>query len=261
MSLGQIIRQKRESLKMTLDEVSRHVGYSKPYLSTIETGRVKNPPADDLLIKLEQTLQFTSGDLLRMAHLEKMPADVRQAFENNQAEVEYWRGLVRKLAANDDNLAIEIDEKHGHFLGKNANNCQQMSIPGLLVPVINKVSAGYPVDYDDMGYPPGAADDYVRCPDLHDANAFAVRVVGDSMEPKYKQGDIIVFSPNINVNSGDDCFVRLTDPHETTFKQVFFNGDGKVRLQPRNHKYAPMVLPEEKINGIYKAVIRYETIT
>ena len=30
-------------------------------------------------------------------------------------------------------------------------------------------------------------------PDLHDPNAFAVRVVGDSMEPKFKEGDIVVF--------------------------------------------------------------------
>ncbi len=44
-----------------------------------------------------------------------------------------------------------------------------------------------------MGYPPGAADDYVRCPDLHDPNAFAVRVIGDSMEPKYHHGYIIIY--------------------------------------------------------------------
>ncbi|MHC5137950.1 MAG: helix-turn-helix domain-containing protein, partial [Planctomycetota bacterium] len=49
MSLGQIIRKKRESLHLTLDEVAAFTGFSKPYLSTIETGRVKNPPSDKLL--------------------------------------------------------------------------------------------------------------------------------------------------------------------------------------------------------------------
>ncbi len=260
MSLGQIIREKRESLKMTLEEVSRLCGYSKPYLSTIETGKVKNPPADELLIKLEKCLAFNPGDLLKLAHLQKMPADVRHAFENNQAEIEYWRSLVRKLSVNH-NIAGQIDKKYNDSLKKEDNNCHSMAVPGSMVPVINRVSAGYPVDYDDMGYPPGGADDYVRCPDLHDPNAFAVRVVGDSMEPKYKQGDIIVFSPNITVNNGDDCFVRMADPHETTFKQIFFNEDGTVRLQPRNNKYAPLILPPGKINGLYKAVIRYERIS
>ena len=46
MSLGRIIRQKREEMGLTLDEVARRVDYSKPYLSTIETDRVKNPPAN-----------------------------------------------------------------------------------------------------------------------------------------------------------------------------------------------------------------------
>ena len=69
MSLGQIIRKKREELKLTLDEVSRRVGFSKPYLSTIETGKVKNPPSDELLTKLERTLDFESGLLLHLAHI------------------------------------------------------------------------------------------------------------------------------------------------------------------------------------------------
>jgi hypothetical protein len=46
MSLGQIIRNKREQLDLTLDEVSNRVGYPNlPF--TIETGKVKNPPSDD----------------------------------------------------------------------------------------------------------------------------------------------------------------------------------------------------------------------
>jgi len=84
-------------------------------------------------------------------------------------------------------------------------------------------------------------------------------VVGDSMEPKYKQGDIIVFSPQLEVRNGDDCFVRMTEPHETTFKQVFFE-NSNVRLQPRNQKYPPIILPAERINGIWRAMIRYEKL-
>ena len=131
---------------------------------------------------------------------------------------------------------------------------------GILVPVINKVAAGYPVDFDDMGYPVGYADDYVRCPDIHDPNAFAVRVIGDSMEPKFVEGDIVIFSPAADVQNGDDCFVRLGQPHETTFKRVFFEAEGRVRLQPRNQNYGPTMVQGERITGMYKAVIRYETL-
>ena len=76
MSLGQIIRKKRESLHLTLDQVAAFSGFSKPYLSTIETGRVKNPPSDKLLSRLEEYLKFEPGHLQHIAHVERMPADV-----------------------------------------------------------------------------------------------------------------------------------------------------------------------------------------
>ena len=104
------------------------------------------------------------------------------------------------------------------------------------------------------------AEDYVRCPDLHDPNAFAVRVVGDSMEPRYQQGDVVIFSPAAEVSNGDDCFIRFKSPHETTFKRVFFEGDDKMRLQPRNEKYPPIIVTEDRIDGIYRAVVRYERL-
>jgi len=104
------------------------------------------------------------------------------------------------------------------------------------------------------------ADDYVRCPDLHDPNAFAVRVVGDSMEPKFREGDIVVFSPAADVHNGDDCFIRFATPHETAFKRVFFEQEDKVRLQPRNEKYSPMMVDGNRINGLYRAVIKYEKL-
>ena len=261
MALGQIIRQKREKLGFTLDEVSNRTGFSKPYLSTIETGKVKNPPSDELLLKLEQLLQFEPNQLIHIAHMEKLPVDVREKFEETQAKNAELRELIRQVTnAGSDIDQLRQTTKFQELIKDPGGNVQQVHTAGKLVPVINDVVAGYPVDFDDKGYPPGGADDYVRCPDLHDPNAFAVRVVGDSMETKYHQGDIIVFSPATEVRNGDDCFVRMADPHATTFKQVFFEDNDQIRLQPRNHKYSPTILPREKINGLWRVVIRYERL-
>ena len=84
------------------------------------------------------------------------------------------------------------------------------------IPIINKVPAGYPTDFTDLDYPPSVADEYVRCPDIHDPQAFAARVVGDSMEPAYREGDIVVFAPNTPAESGQDCFVRLNGRYNST---------------------------------------------
>jgi len=258
MALGNIIRKKREELKLTLDEVSKRVGFSKPYLSTVETGKVNNPPSDELLRGLEQVLGFEPGLLLHIAHVERMPSDIRQEYESSEAENKRLRGLIKQLIEKSPDKT-----KMKKLLKAEKVNIKQISesiSPGRLVPVINKVAAGYPAEFNDLDYPVGIADDYVRCPDIHDPNAFAVRVVGDSMEPKYVEGDIVVFSPAVEVNSGDDCFVRFTEPHETTFKRVYFEKDDHVRLQPRNENYAPMIVQGKRVNGLYRAVIKYERL-
>ena len=258
MSLGQIIRKKREQLNLTLDEVSNRIGFSKPYLSTIETGKVKNPPGDELLIRLEKILEFEPGLLLHIAHIEGLPTDVRQEYESAEAENQKWRQIIKNLIDKKAN-ASRLSE----LLAESDLNIEQDRLPlaaGRLVPVINKVSAGYPSDFDDLGYPPGIADDYIRCPDMHDPNAFAVRVVGDSMEPKFREGDIVIFSPAAEVHNGDDCFVRFAMPHETTFKRVFFESENEIRLQPRNEKYSPTIIDGKRINGLYRAVVKHEKL-
>jgi repressor LexA len=258
MSLGQIIRKKREQLNLTLDEVSNRIGFSKPYLSTIETGKVKNPPSDELLTRLEKILEFEPGLLLHIAHIEGLPTDVRQEYESAEAESQKWRQIIKNLIDEKAN-ASRLSE----LLAQSDLNIEQDKLPlaaGRLVPVINKVAAGYPSDFNDLDYPVGIADDYVRCPDMHDPNAFAVRVVGDSMEPKFHEGDIVIFSPAAEVHNGDDCFVRFAMPHETTFKRVFFESDNKIRLQPRNEKYSPTIVDGKRINGLYRAVVKHEKL-
>ena len=258
MSLGQILREKRERLNLTLDDVSSRVGFSKPYLSTIETGKVKNPPSDELLSKLEKVLEFKRGQLLHIAHMEKMPSDIRQQYESTESENQKWRQIARNLI--DKKVSVK---RFGALLARNKLGTEQSKSTlsaGRLVPVINKVSAGYPADFDDMDYPVGIADDYIRCPDLHDPNAFAVRVVGDSMEPRFCEGDIVIFSPAAEVHNGDDCFVRFAMPHETTFKRVFFEAENKIRLQPRNEKYSPTIVDGKRINGLYRAIIKHERL-
>jgi phage repressor protein C with HTH and peptisase S24 domain len=206
----------------------------------------------------EKILEFEPGLLLHIAHIEGLPADVRQEYESAEAESQKWRQIVKNL----------VDEKVdasrlGELLAESDLNIEQDKLPlaaGRLVPVINKVAAGYPSDFNDLDYPVGIADDYVRCPDMHDPNAFAVRVVGDSMEPKFHEGDIVIFSPAAEVHNGDDCFVRFAMPHETTFKRVFFESENKIRLQPRNEKYSPTIVEGKRINGLYRAVVKHEKL-
>src|SRR5262245_34689899 len=80
-ALGPKLRRQRRRLGLTLDELAGKTGISKPYLSLIETGRVPNPPSDEKLRRLEQTLGFGAGELITQAHLQHTPRDVRAVLQ------------------------------------------------------------------------------------------------------------------------------------------------------------------------------------
>jgi repressor LexA len=264
--MGQKIRRQRRRLGLTLDELAGRTGISKPYLSLIETGRVPNPPSDDKLRRLEQTLGFNSGELLTQAHLQRTPRDVRAVLTKLLKGQEKGDGQVKDSATSSATATLDLDDAYlsgvlHELVDRSAGNVEHVTTNA--VPVVNRVSAGYPKDFSDLSYPKGVADDYVSCPDVHDKDAFAARVHGDSMTPKYREGDIVIFSPAASPRNGDDCFVRFEDGH-TTFKRVFFENDeagsSSLRLQPRNEKYRPQTIAAEKVTGLWKAVYKYQPV-
>src|SRR5579859_6375539 len=84
-AIGTKLRRQRRRLGLTLDELAGRTGISKPYLSLIETGRVTNPPSDEKLRRLEQSLGFNPSELLTQAHLQRTPRDVRAVLQKLMA--------------------------------------------------------------------------------------------------------------------------------------------------------------------------------
>jgi repressor LexA len=267
--LGTKIRRRRRALGLSLDKVAALSGISKPYLSLIETGRYADPPSDAKLRGLERALEFTPGELLSQAHLMRTPADVRSVLEGlllagrEPAAREPGRPAGPRGAAGPVNLdAAWVGGVLQDLVERISGNVERLRTRR--VPVINKVSAGYPRDFTDLSYPQGVADDYVVCADVDDPQAFAARVHGDSMAPAYQEGDIVIFAPAADPRDGDDCFIRFEDG-QTTFKRVFFEDSGgedgrRIRLQPRNPRYQPQVVPAGQITGIYRAVFKYQRL-
>ena len=100
------------------------------------------------------------------------------------------------------------------------------------------------------------ADEYLRVPNLNDPQAFATYVSGDSMVPRYNDGDIVVFAPNSSPTSGDDCFVRFTEDRGTTSKRFYEEDSDTIRLQPINNAYPAQSYPKDEITGLWPAVYR-----
>ena len=54
----------------------------------------------------------------------------------------------------------------------------------------------------------GGSWDEISLPDIGDPNAYALEISGDSMEPVFRDGDVVIVSPAAPVRRGDRVVVR-----------------------------------------------------
>ncbi len=71
----------------------------------------------------------------------------------------------------------------------------------------------------------GDAEDLLPCPVRCSKDTFVLRVRGESMEPKFHDGDLIFVDPQAEPGSGKYVVVRLEDGDEATFKQLIVEGE------------------------------------
>src|SRR3954452_3904385 len=79
------------------------------------------------------------------------------------------------------------------------------------VPLIGLAQAGGEGYFDDGGYPVGGAWDEVSLPEVSDPNAYALEISGDSMEPVFRDGDLVIVSPSAPIRRGDRVVVRTVE--------------------------------------------------
>lgn len=255
-SIGELIRAARLKAGFTQQALARRIRCSKAQLSLMESDQ--RTVSVERAALIEKALQLPRGRLSAALAWERVPPHLRAQLETSAAQSQALR--LRLKAALDASDPVAALRK---LVEQSASNIQQLPAPlrrlnapapARGIPVINKVAAGYPAEFTDLDYPASVADEYVTCPDITDPDAFAARVVGDSMEPAYRQGDLVIFSPMLPTPSGSDCFVRLERDNETTFKRIYFEADDAlIRLQPLNNAYAPRTVPREDVTGIYAA--------
>ncbi|MDD5033810.1 MAG: LexA family transcriptional regulator [Methylococcaceae bacterium] len=106
------------------------------------------------------------------------------------------------------------------------------------VPLISWVAAGAWREVVSP-YPPGESEALipVTCRVGHDA--YALRVQGDSMEPVFPDGGIIIVDPAVEPRHGSYVVVRLDEAQQATFKQLVVDG-GNRYLKPLNPRYPLM---------------------
>jgi phage repressor protein C with HTH and peptisase S24 domain len=87
--------------------------------------------------------------------------------------------------------------------------------------------------FGDAGYPAGAGWDEVAIPEVGDMHAYALEISGESMEPVYRDGDMVVVSPAAPIRRGDRVVVR-TVRGEAMAKQLVRRSARRVELRSLN---------------------------
>jgi len=121
------------------------------------------------------------------------------------------------------------------------------------LPLVGTIAAGNPIE---------AIEDhqFLDLEDLFDVrngkDTYVLEVRGDSMiDEQIRTGDMVVIRKTNTAHNGQTV-VALLDTGEATLKKFYKEKNGKIRLQPANDKYEPIIVDDCKIQGTVMGVIR-----
>ena len=121
------------------------------------------------------------------------------------------------------------------------------------IPVIGHVQAGSSGYFDDSGYPVGAGWSELSFPDVGDPNAYALEITGNSMEPVYRDGDLVVVSPAASLRRGDRVVAR-TREGEVMAKVLARRTAQRVILTSFNPSYRDQTIEVADIDWIARII-------
>ena len=109
------------------------------------------------------------------------------------------------------------------------------------VPLIGFAEAGSRGYFDDGGFPVGKGWDEIAFPSVNDEHAYALEISGNSMEPAFRKGDIIVVSPAAPTRRGDRVVVKTKDG-EVMVKQLARKTAKTIELHSLNPEHPARTL-------------------
>ena len=120
---------------------------------------------------------------------------------------------------------------------------------GVRIPVLGDVAAGIPieaitdiVDYEEIDAALARTGDF-----------FGLRIKGDSMEPRMKEGDVVIVRQQETAETGDTVVV-LVNGDSATVKKIKYGPDG-ITLLPTNPSHDPFFYSAAEVEQLPVRVI------
>lgn len=166
-------------------------------------------------------------------------------------KAERSKSYMKYLPQIADYFGVTVD----YLLGKTDNKeSKSTRRPGVRIPVYGNVAAGVPIlaienyDSDDP-------DDWEEITEKMASTGeyFALRIHGDSMEPKISNGDIVIVRMQQTIESGETAIVRINGD-EATCKKVKRTPEG-IMLISTNPAYEPMFFSPKQVQELPVEII------
>ena len=228
MNVGERIKQRRKDLKMSADELATSVGVSRSTIFRYEKGDIEKV-GPDVLKKIADKLNVSPADLMGWDD-----TPVQELKIPTSPLVQKITEKAVKLTAPRKQKVLDFTENQ---LREQSNKVISLEENLFEFKVYEKLSAGTGFSY----FNDGNYDTVFYDKDLdHD---FASWIFGDSMEPKYMNGEVVLIK---ETGFDYDGAVYAVDwDGQTYIKKVYKEKDG-LRLVSINSKYKDKFAPFEE---------------
>lgn len=168
------------------------------------------------------------------------PSKALETMGFSKSSVTKWRDGTIPNDSTKRRLAEFFDVDLSVFTGEQAAD-------SFRIPVLGTVPAGIPLE---------AIEDVVDWEEIPKAmlnggkEYFALKVKGDSMWPRFLEGDTVIVRKSPTCRSGEICVVYVNG-YDATLKEVRMNeADKSVSLIPENKNYPPRTYTRKEVEEL-----------
>lgn len=140
-----------------------------------------------------------------------------------------------------DNLTVRLINNSEYAIIEEYRNSS--NVKSRKIPVLGNVAAGIPIeaveniiDYEEI------TEEMARSGDF-----FGLQIHGDSMEPRMKEGDIVIVRKQEDAESGE-VVIAMVNGNDACCKRLM-KYQGGIQLLSNNPAYEPMMFTDEEITN------------
>ena len=192
--------------------------------------------------RLARERGLTTSGLAKLGGLD--PTSLNRSKRHAQNGKPRWpstESIAKILDATGTSLSDFLD-----YAGEDGGNLR-------ILPLIGTDRVAKHGLFDDFGHPIGDEWDSIAFPSLRDRQAFALEVTDDSMEPCYREGDVVVASPNTGLRRGDRVLVRRKDGSILAM-ELIRRSARRIELKPFAGVAAEVVMATDDIDWMVRIV-------